>query len=157
MLPGHPIWVSAVAFGPNNFLASTSYGGKVRLWDAESGQGLGTLQGYSQVICAVSFSPDGKLLAHGDDQGMIHVWDVSSGRHLNSFRGLAGRVWSVAFSPDGKTIACGGDDQTIRLWKVGKRTGRGARAVSEHLSWSYHDGLVGGFQSRWEKTCELWL
>jgi WD40 repeat protein/transcriptional regulator with XRE-family HTH domain len=119
MLPGHPIWVSAVAFGPNNFLASTSYGGKVRLWNAESGQGLGTLQGYSQVICAVSFSPDGRLLVHGDDQGMIHVWDVSSGRHLNVFRGLTGRIWSVAFSPDGKAIACGGDDQTIRLWKVG--------------------------------------
>jgi WD40 repeat protein/transcriptional regulator with XRE-family HTH domain len=117
-LPGHPLWVSTVAFGPNNFLASVSYGGKVKLWDGESGRGLGTLQGYSHVICAVCFSPDGNVLVHGDDHGMIHVWDVRSGQSLNVFRGHEGRIWSLAFSPDGKTIASGGDDQIIRLWKV---------------------------------------
>ncbi len=124
-LPGHPLWVSTVAFGPNNFLASISYGGKVNLWDGESGKRLGTLQGYSHVICAVRFSLDGKVLVHGDDHGMIHVWDAHSGERLKVFQGHAGRIWSLAFSPDGKTLASGGDDQIIRLWKVDHRGGGG--------------------------------
>ena len=118
ILPGHPLWVSTVVFGPDNFLASISYGGKVKLWNAESGRCLGTLQGYSHVICSVAFSPDGNVLVYGDDHGMIHIWDVSNGRCLRVFQGHAGRIWSVAFSPDNTTLASGGDDQMIRLWKV---------------------------------------
>ncbi len=121
-LSGHPIWVSKVAFGPHGLLASISYGGQVKLWDVKSGRGLGTLQGYSRVICAVSFSPDGNLLVQGDDQGIIRVWDVKSGYCLKSFQGHAGHIWSVAFSPDGKTFATGGDDEIVKLWKAGKET-----------------------------------
>lgn len=163
-LPGHPIWVSTVAFGPNNFLASISYGGKVKLWDAESGRCLGTLQGYSQVICAVSFSPDGRLLAHGDDHGMIHVWDVSTGHSLNVFQGLAGRIWSLAFSPDGKVIACGGDDQVIRLWKVEKGREeereqclgifRGHTTMIWSLAFSPDGSILAG--SGFERMVRLW-
>lgn len=121
-LPGHATGVSTVAFGPDNLLASISYGGKVKLWDAESGRCLETLQGYSHVIYAVSFSPDGKWLVHGDDHGMIHVWDGESGSCFNVFQAHAGRILSLAFSPDGKTIASSGDDQITRLWKMeGKR------------------------------------
>jgi WD40 repeat protein/transcriptional regulator with XRE-family HTH domain len=121
-LSGHAIWVSKVAFGPHGLLASISYGGKVKLWDAKSGKGIGTLQGYSSVICAVSFSPDGTMLVQGDDQGMIKAWDVSSGRCLKAFQGHAGRIWSIAFSPDGKTFASGGDDKIVKLWEVGRKT-----------------------------------
>jgi WD40 repeat protein/transcriptional regulator with XRE-family HTH domain len=121
-LSGHAIWVSKVAFGPHGLLASISYGGKVKLWDARTGRGIATLQGYSRVICAVSFSPDGTLLVQGDDQGMIRAWDVKTGRCLKAFQGHAGRIWSVAFSPDGKTFATGGDDKIVKLWEVGRET-----------------------------------
>ncbi len=129
-LPGHPIWVSMVAFGPDNLLASISYGGQVKLWEVESGRCLGTIQGYSHVICTLAFNSDGSLLAHGDDHGMLRVWDVESGRCLTSFQAHAGRIWSVQFSPDGKMIASGGDDQgaSVKLWKVQETP----RKISEH-------------------------
>lgn len=117
-LSGHPIWVSKVAFGPHGLLASISYGGQVKLWDVKSGRVLGTLQGYSRVICAISFSPDGSLLVQGDDQGMLRVWDVNSGDSRKAFQGHAGRIWSVTFSPDGKTFATGGDDKVVKLWSI---------------------------------------
>src|SRR5260221_3694627 len=121
-LQGHPTWVSAVAFGPHGQLASVSYGGKVKLWEAESGKCLRTFQGYSSVICSVTFSPDGSFLVHGDDNGVLKVWDVEkegSGPHVRAFQGHTGRIWSVICSPDGKAFASGGDDQTVKLWEVG--------------------------------------
>lgn len=119
-LPGHPIWVSTVAFASEGILASISYGGGVKLWEVENGRCLGTLQGYSHVICALAFSPDGSLLAEGDDSGVLRVWDVQSGRCLTAFQAHAGRIWSIDFSSNGELLASGGDDQgaRVKLWKV---------------------------------------
>lgn len=163
-LSGHPIWVSKVAFGPHGLLASISYGGQVKLWDVKAGRGLGTLQGYSRVICAVSFSPDGRLLVQGDDQGMIRIWDVSGGCCLETFQGHAGRIWSVTFSPAGKTFVTGGDDKLVKLWQADKEV----ESESEHCLKTFHgqttmvwstaispDGRMlasGGF----ERTVKLW-
>ncbi|HZR41128.1 MAG TPA: helix-turn-helix domain-containing protein [Ktedonobacteraceae bacterium] len=162
-LLGHPLWVSTVAFGPNNFLVSISYGGKVKLWDVERGRCLGTLQGYSHVICAVSFSPDGNLLVHGDDHGMLRVWDVHSGRCRKAFQGHEGRIWSVVFSPDGKTIASGGDDQVIKLWKVkGEQEEECEQVKTLHgyttIAWSVTFSPDGSLlaSSGFERTVKLW-
>jgi len=130
-LQGHSTWVSSVAFGPGGLLASASYGGKVKLWEVESGKCLRTLQGYSSVVRSVTFNPDGSLLVHGDDNGMLRVWEVGregggkegSGRCLRAFQGHAGPIWSVICSPDGKIVASGGDDQSIKLWEVGREGG----------------------------------
>lgn len=118
---GHSTWVSGITFGPQGLLASISYNGNARLWQAESGKCLSTFQGYSSVISALAFSPDGSVLVHGDNNGMLKVWnltDTEYGIAYRTFRGHAARIWSVAFSPDGKTFASGGDDLGIKLWDV---------------------------------------
>ncbi len=96
-LHGHALWVSAVAFGPGNLLVSTSYNGKVRLWNVESGRCLRTFQGYSNVVSALAFSPNGKLLVHGDDNGMLKLWELGEegGRCVRTLRGHAGSIWLV--------------------------------------------------------------
>lgn len=163
-LAGHPIWVSKVAFGPHGLLASSSYGGQVKLWDVKAGRGLGTFQGYSRVICAVSFSPDGSLLVQGDDQGLLRIWNVSSGECLKTFQGHAGRIWSVTFSPDGKTFVTGGDDNIVKLWEVGReaekegenclKTFHGHTTMVWSTAISPDGGMLasGGF----ERTVKLW-
>ncbi len=166
MLQGHKTWVSAVAFGPHGQLASVSYSGKVKLWEAESGKNLRTFQGYSSVVCAVTFSPDGNFLVHGDDAGMLRVWEVGkegSGRCVRAFQGHAGHIWSIIWSPDGKTFASGGDDQNIKLWEVS--SGRCLRTLRGHTSviWSValsrdgsllasggHDRMVKLWRRGWE-------
>ena len=52
---------------------------------------------------ALVFSPDGKLLAAGDQSGAVTIWDTSSGKPFNPSQKippLAG-VACLAFSPDG--------------------------------------------------------
>jgi WD40 repeat protein/transcriptional regulator with XRE-family HTH domain len=160
-LQGHLTWVSAVAFGPGGQLASVSYGGKVKLWDAESGKCLRTFQGYSSVICSVAFSPDGSLLVHGDDTGMLKVYELGkedSRSCLRTFQGHTGRIWTVICSPDGKTFASGGDDQSIKLWEVDSgyclRTFHGHTAVIWSVAFSPDGSLLASGDNNGE--IKLW-
>jgi WD40 repeat protein len=76
----------------------------------------------SPFIHSVAFSPDGTLLAAGDDYLPLNLWEVSSGRHLSTLKETSRPVRSVAFSPDGKTIITGNDDHSVKSWSVETRS-----------------------------------
>ncbi len=59
-------------------LASASFDGKIRVWDARSGSPVATLSGHEGWVMSVAFSPDGKELISRGEQ--VHVWDPPSGR-----------------------------------------------------------------------------
>jgi WD40 repeat protein/DNA-binding CsgD family transcriptional regulator len=109
-------------------------------------------------VIAVTFSPDGKLLAAGMADGEIRVWHVPDGKPLLACEGHANWVMAVAFSPDGARLASGGSDQTIKLWDV--RTGQCLSTWRGHTNWVTSvafspDGtlLVSGSSDR---TVKLW-
>ncbi|KAM5505356.1 hypothetical protein McanMca71_003202, partial [Microsporum canis] len=95
---------------------SASDDGTVRLWDPASGQHLQTLEGHSDPVRAVAFSPDGRMLASVSDDGTVRLWDPASGWHLQTLKGHGDPVRAVAFSPDGRILASASDDGTVRLW-----------------------------------------
>jgi hypothetical protein len=67
---------------------------------------------------SVAFSPDGRLVACGDNFGFVRIWDVFAQREVAAWKGHQGQVYTVAFSPDNRTLASGGTDTTILLWNT---------------------------------------
>lgn len=73
----------------------------------------------------VTFSPDGRVLAHVGMDNALHVWDVATRQALARFESPGARIAAVAFAPDGRSVATACNDTTTLIWDV---SGLGAKA-----------------------------
>lgn len=48
---------------------------RMKLWDVETGEEIRTLSGHTELIEALTFSHDGKILASGSFDGTVLLWD----------------------------------------------------------------------------------
>ena len=81
-----------------------------------------TLEGHTDNVHSVAFSPDGTTLASGARDATAKLWDVATRTNIATLEGHSGEVWSVSFSPDGTTLASGSYDGTVKLWDVATQT-----------------------------------
>ena len=63
----------------------------MKLWDVKTGECLKTLQGNTSSGLAITFSPNGQLLATGGYEQTIKLWQVSTG-DLQTLHGHTNRV-----------------------------------------------------------------
>lgn len=100
-----------------------------------------TLQGHTQEIPSMAFSPDGRCLASGswNGDGTVKIWDLGTGRARHTLRPSSGQdkwISHVAWSPDGARLAAGGWEQSVKVWDP--YCGR------EILSLEGHTGFITG-------------
>lgn len=79
-----------------------------------------TLKGNPSVVKALTFSPNGKILASCGDGAEINLWNTETGKLLFTFTGHQRGNRALAFSPDGKMLASA-DYNTIYLWNLTTR------------------------------------
>lgn len=100
-----------------------------------------SLEGHTDVIGCVAFSPDSQRLATGSYDRLIKLWDPVTGKLQTTLRGHNGRVHAVDFAPDGKTLLSGSDDATMKLWDPAMGTETGT-LISSYSSSVYGAAFV---------------
>jgi WD40 repeat protein len=90
----------------------------VMVWNPSTGAHLHTLDGHSDAVLAVQFSPDGSKLASASDDNTVMVWNPSTGVHLHTLEGHSGVVSAVQFSPDGSKLASASWDKKVMVWDL---------------------------------------
>ena len=89
------------------------------------------IEGHTQSINSVAFSPDGKRLATGSWDNTAKIWDLETGKAILTFEGHTAGVESVAFSSNGKYLATGSSDNTVKIWDV--ETGKDLTTLRGHI------------------------
>ncbi len=111
-------------------IASASFYGNVKLWDAATGKKIAVL--YIAQVNSLAFSRDGKTLAcacmgsfgvNGLRPEGVQLFDVASGKKMAELE-TAG-VNMIAYSPDGDVLACAHDSvkghavpPVLNVWRV---------------------------------------
>jgi WD40 repeat protein len=97
-------------------------GAKLTLWKtSDSKPTVDLLEKYKpedveRPILSVAISPDGMILAAGDQKGTLRIWKLADQAEVVSFTAHDGRLTQLAFSPDSKTIATTSYAGEVRLW-----------------------------------------
>jgi WD40 repeat protein len=114
----HASTVTDIAWHPSRQqLATACYGG-VSFWQPDRTEAVRRFT-WKGSLLTLAWSPNGKLLASGDQDASVHFWFVVDGTDLH-MSGYAGKVRELAWSADSRLLATGGSVDVV-LWDCSKK------------------------------------
>ncbi|MEQ2167458.1 hypothetical protein GOODEAATRI_004391 [Goodea atripinnis] len=103
--------ISSCVFLNDAQLASTSFDGRIEVWDIQNGCRTALIGGHSNAITASDITPDRK-----------HLATVSLDLTLKSLCGHQRSVRSLSFSPSSSMLCSGSMSGEVRVWSVSTST-----------------------------------
>ncbi|GCB66863.1 hypothetical protein scyTo_0007953 [Scyliorhinus torazame] len=93
-----------------------------------------SLEGHTEAVISVAFSPTGRYLASGSGDTTVRFWDLSTETPHFTAKGHRHWVLSIAWSADGKKLASGCKNNQIFLWdpSTGQQMGK---VLTGHSKW----------------------
>src|SRR5262249_52153837 len=132
-----------------------------------AGRQVRLLEGHSEAVRAVVYTPDGRrLLTAGEDKA-IRLWDIKTAKTVIRYPGHTGGVTSLAMAPNGERFLSGSQDHTLRLWDIdsgqeirrfgaAKFFGGGNAHGDAVVSVAYTPDGLRAISASWDKTLRLW-
>ena len=109
-------WSDRIAAVEGGWLMNTV--GQVHMIDVRSGETLAVFDHHAEeIVRALAFSPDGRLLATALDE-TIKIWDALSGVELVTLPKAGGTVYDLTFSPDGRMLISSCAGELTEVWVV---------------------------------------
>ena len=130
--------IDQLAFSPDGkTLATVGFiSDAIRLWDVATATHKATLQGHTNSVVSLTFSPDGSTLASGSWDYTIRLWDTTAVAHKATLTDPHPHIRSapknLAFSPDGSTLAHVVSEDVV-LWDV--PSGQVEKILTGHTNW----------------------
>jgi len=119
---GHEAYGGALS--PDGRVLVVGWGpGAIRVTDIQAEAGVIHLGGQSNVGVA-SISPDGRIIACGDDADHVRLWETATGRLLARLPSATWRWSSAHFHPSGKLVGTCGADGVVQVWELDTGTPR---------------------------------
>lgn len=105
-------------------------GSTIHIGEVATAKEILVLKGHRGPVSQLAWSPDGRLLASGDQRTSliydvsgaqtVRLWDVATGNEVARYGDLKADVTALMFTPDGKSLGAGLSDGSILIWDLGK-------------------------------------
>jgi serine/threonine protein kinase/WD40 repeat protein len=130
---------TVVTWHPDGNRLAVSADNRIQIWVLARKVRLATLEGHFQQVTALSFHPEGELLASVSMDGKVLLWHASSGRPLLQVPPLV----SFGFSGDGRWLGTTWRGDSTEMLEV--NPGREYRTLISNLGaarGTYHRGAI---------------
>ncbi|MFO1065520.1 MAG: protein kinase [Pirellulales bacterium] len=95
----------------------------VRRWDLHTAQQIGNDIATTGAVHAVSYSPDGKMIAIACEGADVRLWETGSNKFQFKLDGLTSDPLFVSFSPNSRYAAVGLQNGSVLIWDlIGRAT-----------------------------------
>ncbi len=99
-------------------LATASWDGTARVWDARTGEPLTPSLSHQDRVCAIAISSDNRLVATGSSDSTARLWNAETGQPVGPVLRHEDQVFVVQFHPNSSAVLTASLDGTARLWST---------------------------------------
>ncbi len=128
----HALSAGGYQSGPGNRgLVPGSKDFAIRLWDLTNGKELRRLEGHTEAVSALAFTPDSRRVVSASADRSVRLWLAGTAAQIQSFTEHTRLIHSVAVSLDGKHALSGGEGGELKAWRLPAELSDLQRALRE--------------------------
>ena len=120
----HGKGVACLAYSPDGRLLATAARSRaepIKLWDGQTGELWGELPSQGEVLQALAFTDNDRLVAAGHDQS-VRIWDLESRECSAVLHGVENTIFTLAVAHSRERVLTGDWDGVLAVWPTSPTT-----------------------------------